>query len=512
MINQALGALGALVGLVGAVLSALVLIKRPVVRPGKRVGYRIVHDGSLEPMEDAGSFGIELRAGDQAVREPSLVVVRVENAGRSGIEPDDWSGPLILRFGLRTVIGARVNAADSEELLERISRDLDFAGDSVTVPPVSLNRADKFSLVVLLSGSADRTNERGGEPTVAGMIRGGTVSESASDSTAAKGFTAAVLALLLVSVILLLGGPVRDFIARTPGHCATGHLTIAGSTAFAPVAQEMGTAYRASGCTDARISIAARGSKFAVRDLASAAPQERTERIAMSDGPAPAGSSPLVGRPVAVAIFSIIVNRETGIQELTIEQLRRIFRGEITNWAQIGGSDLQIRIIGRSRDSATRELFEQLVLGTGEGMVTSADCQRTTEPRALVIRCERAASARVLTGVDTIPGAIGYASTESVSRYGERNIKGIALQGSGQEKGYPTLDSIAEGTYPFWATEYLYTAGAPKQGTLTAAFLDYLKSEAVEDILRRNGYPSCTDRGPIARLGQSVRDKLCRLD
>jgi len=106
----------------------------------------------------------------------------------------------------------------------------------------------------------------------------------------------------------------------------------------------------------------------------------------------------LTGTIVALDGIAIIVSPENPVNELTIEQIAKIYTGEITNWKDVGGNDAEIVVIGREAGSGTRDGFESIT-GTAE------QC---------VYRQELTSTGDVITTVSQNPGAIGYASLASV--------------------------------------------------------------------------------------------------
>jgi ABC-type phosphate transport system substrate-binding protein len=108
-------------------------------------------------------------------------------------------------------------------------------------------------------------------------------------------------------------------------------------------------------------------------------------------------------------------------------------------------------------------------------------------PAAPVVKCEVDTTTTLLTRVNAVPGAIGYAQITDASAYG--NLESVKINGSD-----PEIGAVQRGSYPYWTIEYLYTNGRPPASSLTAAFLSYMNSDTAKDILRLNNYTPCNDR------------------
>lgn len=164
----------------------------------------------------------------------------------------------------------------------------------------------------------------------------------------------------------------------------------------------------------------------------------------------------LVDHQVAVVGMATVVNPEITVDNLTKDQLVKIFKGEITNWKDLGGADQKIQIINRPSSSGTRATFEKYALGT------------KTEDLAGAIQEDSSGTVKKL--VKETPGAIGYLALS----YLDDSIKAVKYEGVD-----PTEDNVANGTYPVWAYEHMYTKGEPNE--IVKAFLDYIASEEIQN-------------------------------
>lgn len=172
--------------------------------------------------------------------------------------------------------------------------------------------------------------------------------------------------------------------------------------------------------------------------------------------------STLEGTVVAIDGIAIIVNPQNGVEDLTVEQIGKIYKGEITNWSEVGGSDGPIVLIGREAASGTRDGFESI---TG----TKDSCKYTQELTS---------TGDVIQTVSGNPNAIGYASLAAV----KDTVKVLKVEGVS-----PSKATIQDKTYKIQRDFVLVT---PKGKELSAAaqkFFDYATSKDADDLIEKAG-------------------------
>jgi len=171
---------------------------------------------------------------------------------------------------------------------------------------------------------------------------------------------------------------------------------------------------------------------------------------------------------VAMDGLSVYVNEANSVKELTMDQLKGIFTGKITNWKDIGGPDAPITVYSRENSSGTYEFFKGNVLG-GEDFVASAQTMPGT--------------AAIIQAVGKDPGAIGYGGAAYGSGVKHLSVKKDATSPAIE----PTEENVENQTYPIWRYLYVYVNPALDKDDI-AAYLNWIRSDDGQKIVETVGY------------------------
>ncbi|MGM9907009.1 phosphate ABC transporter substrate-binding protein [Limosilactobacillus sp.] len=164
---------------------------------------------------------------------------------------------------------------------------------------------------------------------------------------------------------------------------------------------------------------------------------------------------------VAVSGIVPIVNRDLGIKDLSLSQLRQIYTGQVTNWRQLGGPDRPITVINRADGSGTRVAFEQVVL-KGQRPLNAQEQDSNGTVKEIVART---------------PGAISYIS----AAYLNQQVQPLKIGGVS-----PTAKNITTNRWPLWSYEHMYTQQHPTKAT--QAFINYMQSKPVQQTLVKRAH------------------------
>ncbi|SHE85131.1 phosphate ABC transporter substrate-binding protein, PhoT family [Thermoanaerobacter uzonensis DSM 18761] len=242
----------------------------------------------------------------------------------------------------------------------------------------------------------------------------------------------------------------------------SGNITIAGSTALQPLAEQAAKMFMEK-YPNVAITVQGGGSGTGLTQVAQGAINIGNSDIFAEEKLDANTAKSLVDHKVAVVGFAVVVNKDVTVDNLTQQQLIDIFTGKITNWKDVGGPDEKITVILRPASSGTRATFKKIVLkgqDEVEGVALTEDSNGTVKK-----------------AVADTKGAISYIGLS----YIDDTVKVLKYNGVD-----PTAQNIIDGKYPIWSYEHMYTKGEPTGAV--KAFLDFMMSTEVQ-------------KGPLTKLG-----------
>lgn len=236
-------------------------------------------------------------------------------------------------------------------------------------------------------------------------------------------------------------------------------ISIAGSTTVLPVAQAVAEEYMAQH-VNADIQVSGGGSGVgatsAIEGTADIGMLSRDLKASEKDG------NTLQEFVVGRDGIALVGHPSNTVSDLTLAQVKAMYQGKITNWKEVGGTDMEIVLIGRDSSSGTREFFTEFVLN-------KEDAAKKMQ--------ELNSNGAVAQAVSVTPGAIGYISLEYVGD----NLKAFSIEGV-----EPTVENVISGLYEINRPLLMITNGDPEG--LAADYLEFILSAEGQKILEDNGF------------------------
>ena len=168
------------------------------------------------------------------------------------------------------------------------------------------------------------------------------------------------------------------------------------------------------------------------------------------------------GTTIALDGIAIIVNNASKVEDLTVDQLKQMFTGEITNWSEVGGDDGEIVLVGREAGSGTRDGFESIV-------DVKDSCKYAQELTA---------TGAVISAVEANPLAIGYASLSAVGD----TVKAVTVGGVECSE-----ETVKDGSYEVQRPFVFVTNDSVTLSAQAQAFFDFATSTDAADLIRTAG-------------------------
>lgn len=272
---------------------------------------------------------------------------------------------------------------------------------------------------------------------------------------------AATLALGLVGCGGSKGGNAQD--------AASGSLTVQGSDTMVNLAQAWSEKYTAEN-PGVSITVTGGGTGTGIAslingtvDFANASREMKDEENQQSTD---AGVDP-VETEVAKDGIAVLLNPGNTVEELSLDQLGKIYRGEIENWKEVGGADAPIVLLGRDTSSGTYEYFKEAVVGKESEYAKSMKNLQSSQA--------------IVEEVAKNPKAIGYVGIGYVNdKTKVARVDGVAA----------SIDTVLDGSYVLSRGLYMYSNGQPEGAQ--KAYIDWILSDAGQAVVTDQGFVPLT--------------------
>ena len=246
---------------------------------------------------------------------------------------------------------------------------------------------------------------------------------------------------------------------EAPAADLSGTISLAGSTSMEKLCEAMSESFMETypGVT---VTVEYTGSGAGLESLASGSVDIGNSSRHLKDEEVAGGA---VENVVAIDGIAVIVDPANSVSDIPADKLAAIYKGEITNWSELGGDDEAIVVIGRESGSGTRDAFEEL-LEVKDACKYAQELDSTGGVKAKVA---------------ATPGAIGYVSLDVV----DESIKAVAI-----DSVEPTEANIIAGDYLLSRPFVMATNGEiSAQNDLVKGWFDYISSDAGKDVIKSVG-------------------------
>lgn len=267
-----------------------------------------------------------------------------------------------------------------------------------------------------------------------------------------------------LSLVLALG---ITALTGCGGGQATDKVVVAGSTSVQPLSEELATAFMAAN-GDITVEIQGGGSGQAAVSLADGIADIGALSREVKDEEKTTITKEYV---IAKDGVAVIVNTDVNVTDLSLEQIKGIFTGTITNWKEVGGKAQAITVVSREEGSGTRGAFTEL---TGVMVKDSAGNEIDSTSKNAIVQPSTGA---VLQAVGSTPGSVGYVSMEALND----TVTALTVDGVSISK-----ETVLDGTYAI-SRPFIYAVTAEVSAS-AQAFIDYVMSAEGQAVIEENGF------------------------
>ncbi|MBP2132732.1 phosphate transport system substrate-binding protein [Methanomicrobium sp. W14] len=284
------------------------------------------------------------------------------------------------------------------------------------------------------------------------------------------GLTTVALAAVVVFAVFICGCTGEGSSSATPSsttgatNAVSGTLTVTGSTTVLPIAQASAEEYMSEN-QNVDVQVSGGGSSVGVQAVG-----EGTADIGMASRELKDSEKKLYPNLVRHVIardgIALVVYPGNTVSDITLDSIKKIYTGEITNWKELGGDDMTIVVVGRDSSSGTREFFSEKIMGEDDFVSTML---------------EKNSNGAVAQTVAQTPGAIGYLSMG----YLDGSVKALNINEDGTIIK-ANIDNVLNGTYPIARGLNMFTNG--EATGLAKDYIDFILGSKGQAIVTKEGY------------------------
>lgn len=271
------------------------------------------------------------------------------------------------------------------------------------------------------------------------------------------------LMIITVSVFGFSGCGAND----EKGKETAADITIAGSSSVQPLSESLAEVFMDSN-EEINVTIQGGGSGQGIKSV-----EKGIAEIGSLSRKVKEGEKQSVEREYLIAMdgIAVVVNKDVSVTDLTLEQIRDIYTGKITNWKEVGGADHAITVITREEGSGTRTSFTEI---TG---VLQKDSAGGEKDEMTVDALVQPSTGAVRETVATTPDSIGYVSLNVL----DNTVRTVKVEGM-----EATVENVHNGSYQI-SRPFFYVTGK-KVSAAAKRFIDFVMSEEGQKVVEESGF------------------------
>ena len=259
----------------------------------------------------------------------------------------------------------------------------------------------------------------------------------------------------------------KDADAQESDNGGGGTVVVAGSTSVQPLSEMLGEEFMTAN-SDASIEVQGGGSGQGIKSI-----EEKITDFGALSRELKEEEKGSVGNEHVIAKdgIAVITNSRSNVDDITMEQLKDVYTGKITNWKDLGGDDKKITVVSREEGSGTRGSFTEIT-GVLEKDENDEEVDKTVESAII-----QGSTGAVTQTVSNTPDSIGYISLGSLND----TVKALKVGGVD-----PTKENVLNESYEL-ARPFIYVSGAEVTDT-AQKFLDFVMSEEGQAVVEEAGF------------------------